>query len=138
MSRKIQVTPGGLTRSAAGMGAVVAVLFLLFGVIFFWVVMSETSSSEGGLRMVQVAFLVVWVFGCLAIVIVNLRIFVKASIPGDASLFEVEDDACEQQATASDAAFDIRLRKLESLRKEGLITEDEYERKRAEMLGERW
>jgi hypothetical protein len=138
VSRKIQVTPGGLTRSAAGLGAVVAVLFLIFGVIFFWVIMSDTSSFEDGLWMVQIAFLVIWVVGCLVIVIVNLRVFVKARIPADASLFEVEDDAGEQQATTSDAAFDIRLRKLESLHKEGLITEDEYERKRAEILGEKW
>jgi hypothetical protein len=35
-------------------------------------------------------------------------------------------------------AFDERLRRLEGLRADGLITEAEYERKRTEILAERW
>jgi hypothetical protein len=34
--------------------------------------------------------------------------------------------------------FDERLRRLDKLRADGLLTDDEYGRKRAEILGERW
>lgn len=33
---------------------------------------------------------------------------------------------------------DERLRRLEKLRADGLLTDDEYARKRAELLGEKW
>lgn len=138
MPRKVHVTAGTISRSAAGLGAIVAVLFLIFGAIFFSVTMAETSSSEGGLLMVQIAFMVIWIVGCSAIAMINLRIFIKARNPAEASLFQLEDDAGEEAAATSDAAFDVRLRKLESLRKDGLITDDEYRHKRAEILEEKW
>lgn len=34
--------------------------------------------------------------------------------------------------------FDDRLRRLEQLRKDGLVSDEEYQRKRAELLGEHW
>ena len=37
-----------------------------------------------------------------------------------------------------DLPFDEKLRRLEKLRADGLLTETEYAKKRAEMLGEKW
>lgn len=37
-----------------------------------------------------------------------------------------------------DLTFDEKLRRLEKLRAEGLLSEEEYKKKRAEMLGEKW
>jgi len=34
--------------------------------------------------------------------------------------------------------FESRLRKLESLKKDGLITEEEYQQKRGEIMKEKW
>jgi hypothetical protein len=34
--------------------------------------------------------------------------------------------------------FDERIRRLDQLRKDGLVTDDEYQRKRTELMNERW
>lgn len=135
MSRKVNVVPGKISRAAAGMGAVIAGLFLVFGVIFFVVALEDTPSSEGGLQLLQAAFFVIWVVVCLGIAIVNLRIFIKAKNPADDSILQLEEEAGEAPAVAD---FDVRLRKLETLRQDGLITEDEYQAKRAQLLEEKW
>lgn len=137
MSRKIHVAPGKVSRSAAGMGALIAILFLVFGVVFFWVVMDDTPPSEEGLRLLQGAFLVIWVVACLSIAFVNLRIFIKGRTPAEAAFLELEEDG-PNDAPAAEGDFDVRLRKLEGLHRDGLITEEEYRRKRAEIVGEKW
>jgi hypothetical protein len=40
--------------------------------------------------------------------------------------------------TGTEGDFETRLRKLESLRKENLISRQEYDTKRAEIMGEKW
>ena len=55
----------------------------------------------------------------------NLPVAVTAGIDGPGAGRETPD-------------FDTRLRKLSALRDEGLISPEEYDRKRAEILGERW
>lgn len=136
MSRKVNVVPGKISRSAAGMSAVIGLLFMAFGVIFFSTVMEETPPSEGGLRLLQGAFLVIWIVACAAIVFVNLRIFIKAKNPADDSILQLEEDTGNGSAAGAD--FDARLRKVEGLRRDGLITEEEYQRKRAEIFDEKW
>jgi hypothetical protein len=51
---------------------------------------------------------------------------------------EIERGTNAVQEDAGQGDFEGRLRKLESLRRDGLISEAEYARKRAEILGERW
>jgi hypothetical protein len=41
-------------------------------------------------------------------------------------------------ARAWSLPFDERLRRLEQLKTDGLVSDEEYQRKRAELLGERW
>ena len=41
-------------------------------------------------------------------------------------------------AQAQEIGFEMRLRQLEALKKDRLLTEEEYQRKRAEILGETW
>jgi len=139
MARKVQVTAGGLTRSAAGFTAAIGVLFLIFGVVFMVVVMQDTPDSEDGLAMLQMGFLVIWVAACLGIVVYGLRVFATPKDPAAASFLQLEEEGSGGPAGGADgAAFDVRLRKLEALRKDGLLTEEEYRRKRADILGEKW
>ena len=136
MPRRIHVTPGKLTRSMAGFSAAVAFLVLLFGVAL--ILGTESSSSDDGLQMAKMAFLVIWIAVSLGIIVFNLRVFAKPKDAADVSLFQLEEDAGDERPTAPGAAFDERLRKLEALRTDGLITEEEYRRKRAELLQEKW
>ncbi|MBC7365036.1 MAG: SHOCT domain-containing protein [Candidatus Aminicenantes bacterium] len=41
-------------------------------------------------------------------------------------------------SSAKEVSFAVKLRELESLRKEGLLTEEEYQRKRREIIEEKW
>ena len=46
--------------------------------------------------------------------------------------------AAPTSAAGTGTDFDARLRKLEGLRKDGLVNDEEYRAKRAEILGEKW
>jgi hypothetical protein len=136
MLHKLQVTPGKLSRSMAGFTAVIAVLFLVFGVVL--VLGTDDSTSDSGLQTAKMAFMAIWIAVCIGIIAFNLRVFITPRDPAAVSLFQVEEDAGEERGAALDGAFDVRLRKLEALRREELITEGEYRRKRAELLDEKW
>ena len=72
--RTVEVSPGGVTRAAAGPGIVIAILFLAFGVGFLAVVFNETPDSEPMLRLLIVGFGLIWVVACIAIMSVNIRL----------------------------------------------------------------
>lgn len=42
------------------------------------------------------------------------------------------------RCTAGSTDFEDRLRKLDALRRDGLITDSEYQAKRSEIVAERW
>jgi hypothetical protein len=112
-----------------------AALFLVFGVLLL---LGTDSPSEDGLQILKMAFLVIWVIGCLGIIFLNLRIIVRPKDPAATAFVQLEDDGDGQPRGGSGTDFDGRLRKLEALRKDGLITEPEYRQKRAEILREKW
>ena len=115
-------------------GITVALAFLLFGIIFFAVLMQEGS-------IIGMAFMVFWVLIVLLIggvYLYNLRNYNKNM---ESSVAEeiVMDDALSPQATGKAGVFfDDKLRRLERLRKEGLITEEEYRKKRTEIIEQKW
>lgn len=86
------------------------------------------------------AFLMVWVlFGLGGIVyfFINLASFSKSDmkhIPLTAD--EVIDIPSDEPAPAAD--FESKLRKIEALKKDGLLNEEEYRRKRDEILNQKW
>lgn len=149
--RVIEVSAGGATATAAKGGIVVAALFLVFGIIFFAVVADETPDSETGELLVMYAFAAVWVVACGAIIVMNLRLLRKRAESPSSSLFHIEettapardDPASDDPAPAGKAGpaqgdFADRLRALEGLREDGLLSEEEYRRKRAEIMKEKW
>jgi hypothetical protein len=86
-------------------------------------------------------FSIVWLLACLGIIgygLVNLSTYSKKDkkrIPltaGDV----VEISSGERDAEGGD--FEARLRKVEALRRDGLISEEEHKRKREEILAEKW
>lgn len=132
MSRKVHVTPGSLTALQARAGLVVAVLFLLFGVVFMAAVIHETSASEVGLLTVQAAFLLIWLAVCVSLIVFFARLLSGRKAPQQNSLFDVHLE------DAGGDGFATRLRSLEMLKEDGLVSEAEYREKRAQILGERW
>lgn len=137
MTRKVHVTPGGLTAMQAKIGIVVAAFFLLFGLVFGAVVGLETPASEVGLRLLQGGFLLLWVVGCIAMIVFYARLLAKKT-PQEDSLLDVHFAEAGDAASGTGQDFAVKLRNLEQLKREGLISESEYLAKREQILKEKW
>jgi hypothetical protein len=119
--KKIGVKPPEGMRTAILAQTVLAVLFLPAGAFFAWV-------AEGEARPFALFFALVWTAGC-CFLFFRGRSALKAMKEGT---FALEVSLEGEDSPAS------RLRELESLLKDRLITEEEYEKKRAEILEEKW
>ena len=121
----------GLGKPGALALVVMGTLFLVFGLGLVSVGIS--GSDEPGLQPLLGLFGIIWAVVCLSMVGYGLYslfggkppVAVTLGIDGPGAGPETPD-------------FDTRLRKLGALRDEGLISPEEYDRKRAEILGERW
>jgi hypothetical protein len=123
MSQKVYVRA---TKPALIVGIVALAAFLLFGVIFFVVLMKDGSG-------IGMAFMIFWIFVVLVIggaLVYNLRHYrnVEKSVAE-----EIVIPDFRERDKAEDSFVD-KLRGLESLRKDGLISEEEFNRKRAEIM----
>jgi hypothetical protein len=125
MSQKMQIKP---TKPVLVMGLVVAVAMLIFGIFFFNAVLSDSGGEPGP----AIGFMALW-FLVLGVIIFYYAFYLRSR----KGVVEIET---ETTPPATDVApdFDARLRKLEGLKKDGLVTDDEYRSKRAEILGEKW
>ncbi|HBI15954.1 MAG TPA: hypothetical protein DDY20_10655 [Desulfobulbaceae bacterium] len=130
MTHKGQVTPGGLTVLQAKIGIVVVALFLLFGLGFGFVVLQEAPDSEIGLKLLIGLFFLVWVVACLAIIVFYVRMLSKRASPTDSSLIDIHLEKT--------SGFDERLRALEALKNDGLLSEMEYRAKREQIMKQPW
>jgi hypothetical protein len=126
VSRKVFIKPPAPTRSMLIAQMVITGLFLPFGILL-------TSAAEGEAGPYAAFFAVIWVIACCAIFIHALRVFLLLR-RGKIEIAEVslEDAGRLQQGFAS------RLRDIEALKKDGLISEDEYLKKRDEIFHEKW
>jgi len=131
----ISVRPSPL---ASKVGIIVMFAFLIFGIFFMATVLDGTHGEEASLIMI---FFVIWIIACVGGIIYNFKNLStyssdkKSKIPLTAAgVIEIasEDDKTEEKD------FDAKLRKLESLRKEMLISEEEYKQKRKEIMREKW
>ena len=99
--------------------------------------LTSMPDSAGG-------FMSIWVLavvGGIIYFIVNLLSFsrsVKEKIPATAEEVIELSPGDEEEEKEEVLDFETRLRKLESLKKDGLLTEDEYRRKREKILEENW
>ena len=111
---------GGLgpSRAASGLAAVVGLGMLLCVVLFF------TAPVLG-----VVAFGALWILTLLGII--GFHLWNAASRRGvDHARFHFQTEASGDQSS--------RLRQLDQLRRDGLLSDDEFQRKRADILNEDW
>jgi hypothetical protein len=132
------VTPGGLASLQAKVGIVVVVLFLFFGLVFGYVVLRETPDSESGLKLLISGFFLIWVVVCIIIIVIFLRVLSKKKHLREKSLVNLSIEETAEQEATKNGDFESRLRMLEQLKRDGLITEEEYQMKRAQILGDKW
>jgi competence protein ComGC len=121
-NQKIHVKP---SRMASLMGIVVGFAFLIFGIIFLFFLIQEDST-------IGIVFMIFWFFIVGAIIFFNFYNLIKQK--------DVIDIETENLSSANDSGLDFesKLRKLESLKKDGLISEEEFCKKRDEILNQKW
>ncbi len=104
---------------------VIIPLFMLVGLFFLTV-------AKGEARIFMVIFVIIWEAACIAI-LVNA---VKALKRMGNGMLEVA--GLSGPAAAEETGFAAELRALEALRKEGLISDDEYQEKRVGIMEKKW
>ena len=92
MKRQAHVTAGEVTRAGAKMGAVVAVLFLLFGVALGFVSLQDMGTDEFGLQVLMILFFTMWVVVCGGMFIYFLRIASSRGAARDRAIATLEFD----------------------------------------------
>ena len=125
MPRKVYVKPPPPTRTMLITQIVLVLLFLPLGIVFVIV-------SEGEARPFVAIFSLIWLSVCIALIVnaVKALRFIKK---GKIEIAELGDTNGE---TESD--FATRLRDVEALKKDGLISDEEYRGKRAKIMQEKW
>jgi len=115
------------TKSALIFGMMAVSLFLIMGVIFFIILLKE----DAVIGVVFTAFWIIFVLAIGGVYLYNYRNYDK----------NVEGNVAEQivlpgKTTGDD--FADKLRKLDNLKREGLITEAEFKKKRSEIMEQKW
>jgi hypothetical protein len=114
----------------------------IFGIVGLaaMVIFALSSFSDMGGGGFMLIFVLV-AAGGIIYYIANLGSFSKSDkekIPVTAEDVIEVDSADDDEGQAPAIDFEAKLRKLESLKKDGLISEDEYRQKREGILKEKW
>lgn len=115
------------SRASLIAGMIAVVIFLVFGIVFLFLLADESSS----IGMIAVS---VWIVFVLLIGGLFLYKFINYNKGNSADEEIFFSDEREEEVST----FDERLRKLEALYKDKLITEAEYRKKRAEIMQSKW
>jgi hypothetical protein len=139
MTNKAYVRP---TKASSIVMVIMGSLFLVFGIILCG------TTAEGEARPYVLMFMVIWIAACGSMIIYGLFIIFSKSPPAvtevDIPTFRFEPDVAgtdggpENTGSMTGMDFETKLRKVETLRREGLISEKEYKQKRSEIMGEKW
>ena len=121
---------------ASIIGIIGGIVFLIFGFIF----LAAAPGDAGGGEFVSFFFLI-WFVVCGGIVVYNIRNLATYSA-GDKDRIPLTASDVVEIAPGQDGSggndFAARLRQLEALRLDKLINEEEYNKKRKEILEEKW
>jgi hypothetical protein len=129
MKQKAYIKP---TKPGLIVGIIVIIAFLAFGIFFFSLLSGEAEAYIGQ------TFLIFWII----IVLIIGGVFVNNLInydknPESSFAEEIQlPDALNTREIGT--SFDDKLRKLENLRKDGLISEQEFAAKRLEIMEQKW
>jgi amino acid permease len=126
LKQKAYIRPG---KVGSVMGIIAGTAMLIFG-LFFLTLLQDESSQTGRI------FMLLWIFIVLCIIgysIYNL-VTTKASLAATEEI-ELESGDAADQASGN---FEEKLRSLERLKKDGLLSEEEYTQKRKEIMQQKW
>ena len=129
MRQKAYIKP---TKSGLVIGIIVVVAFIVFG-IFFLTLLSGEPGSEIGQTFMGFWFFILLIIG--GIFVYNLMNYDKNPGSSIAEEIELPETFGAREVGVS---FDEKLRKLENLKKEGLINDAEFASKRQEIMDPKW
>jgi hypothetical protein len=109
---------------------------IVAGAVFLFFCVVPFSAAEGEAKPFVMIFGFIWIILCLAFIIYGIYIL-RSDKPSSGIVFDIEDSALPSESGSNDD-FDARIRKLEKLKEDRLITQEEYRKKRAEIMNEPW
>lgn len=117
-------------------GAFVMLIFmLLFGIGFaVFSVIDVFSSDELALKILVPLFFAAFIGAILFMLVYH---FLNLKRAKGLSLIDIETESSLQAGETKRDPIQ-RLRDLEALKKDGLVSKEEFDRKRAEIMGEKW
>ncbi|HCY77716.1 MAG TPA: hypothetical protein DHV28_17530 [Ignavibacteriales bacterium] len=130
---KISLTP---SKPVSAGSIVVLIFFLIFGIGFAFLVGNVLAENEAPALMSMVFYLFIFIW--IGTVLLMLIYYVK-NYNSEKGISILDINTEEESAKANrDRSPSERLRELELLKKESLITDKEYELKRTEILSDKW
>lgn len=125
MKQKAYIKP---SKPLLVFGLIAVAVMIGLGILFMSLIADEQESQIG------IVFMSVWLLIALLIAGSMLyNYFSKENAPGIGSEITFSDGEPDQSTS-----FEERLRKLEGLHLDQLITEDEYQKKRKEIMDTKW
>lgn len=125
MKQKAYIKP---SKPSLVVGLIAVTAMIGFGIFFMTLIAGEEESRIG------MVFLSIWLLIALAIAGAMLyNYFSKDASPGIGSEITFSDGEANESTS-----FDERLRKLEGLRRDRLISDEEYRNKRKEIMDGKW
>ena len=123
------------SKSVSVIGAIVGFFFVIFGIVFYSTVSQDPGFSEDGGPVITM-FFILFILVALAITIFyGVNFFSRKGISVmDVDIENQDDDPVIHKK--EDNRIEFRLFQLEALKTKGLITSEEYQQKKAEILKE--
>ncbi len=122
MNQRYNVRPG---KGQSMFGFIVGIVFVLIG----FTVVLPTFGTFG----------IVWVLVTIGITVMHgINAFTQKGVATHRVDVTTEANASTETIKQSNASFDEKLRKLHQLKQEGILTDEEYEEKKKQMLNEKW
>jgi hypothetical protein len=130
---KISLTP---SKPVSAGSIVVLIFFLIFGIGFAFLVGNVLLENEAPalMSMVFYLFIFIWISTVLFMLIYYIKNYNSEK---GISILDINTDE-ESVKSIKDRSPSERLREIESLKKESLITVKEYELKRSQILSDKW
>jgi hypothetical protein len=117
--------------------SMIAIIFMiLFGLGFTVIVGNALHENEAPMIAFFAFFLFMigWIGTAVYMLIYHIK---NINHPQGVPLFEIETESGVGGAEG-ETGFARKLRDLEQLKKDGLINQEEFSRKRSEIMGEKW
>ncbi|MGN1039691.1 MAG: SHOCT domain-containing protein [Oscillospiraceae bacterium] len=120
-NKKIKFKP---SKTYSIFGFAVGIIFMITGLVMMFKQHSETGSYN-------LEFWGMWLGACAVITVMNyLNAFTKKGIPIQEAIIESENHY-QKQSTKD---IETKLKQLNSLHQQNLVTQEEFDKKKAELL----